>query len=162
MEITDLPAISGLAHERGIPFVVDNTFMSPYFQRPLALGVDIVVHSTTKFLNGHSDGVGGAVVLNNEDDANWIAFVQNSAGAILSPFDSWLVLRGTKTLALRMEQHDKSGRAVAAFLEDHPKVRKIYYPGSTSHKQHELAKRQQKGFGSMVSFDVGSLSVARQ
>ena len=119
--------------------------MSPYLQRPIEFGVDIVVHSTTKFLNGHSDGIGGAVVLNNEDDASWIAFIQNSAGAILSPFDSWLVLRGVKTLALRMEQHDKSGRAVAAFLEDHPKVQKIYYPGSKSHKQHELAKRQQQG-----------------
>ena len=101
------------------------------------------------------------MVLNHEEDANWIAFVQNSAGAILSPFDSWLVLRGTKTLALRMEQHDKAGRAVAAFLEDHPKVLKIYYPGSPSHPQHELARRQQKGFGSMVSFDVGSLAAAR-
>ena len=103
--------------------------MSPYLQRPLEFGVDIVVHSTTKYLNGHSDGVGGIVVLNDEEDANWIGFVQNSAGAILSPFDSWLVVRGTKTLALRMEQHDKSGRAVAAFLEEHPKVRKVYYPG---------------------------------
>src|SRR5437762_6242626 len=161
MMVTDLQAVSDVAHAAGARVVCDNTFMSPYLQRPLEFGVDIVVHSTTKFLNGHSDGVGGAVVLNNEDDANWIAFVQNSAGAILSPFDSWLVLRGTKTLVLRMEQHDKSGRAVAAFLEDHPKVRKIYYPGSTSHKQHELAARQQKGFGSMVAFDVGSLENAR-
>jgi cystathionine beta-lyase/cystathionine gamma-synthase len=134
--------------------------MSPYLQRPIDFGVDIVVHSTTKYLNGHSDGVGGIVVLNDEEDANWIQFIQNSAGAILSPFDSWLVLRGTKTLALRMEQHDKSGRAVAAFLEEHPRVRKIYYPGSLTHKQHELAKRQQKGFGGMVSFDVGSLANA--
>jgi cystathionine beta-lyase/cystathionine gamma-synthase len=140
--------------------VCDNTFMSPYLQRPIDFGVDIVVHSTTKYLNGHSDGVGGIVVLNDEEDANWIQFIQNSAGAILSPFDSWLVLRGTKTLALRMEQHDKSGRAVAAFLEEHPRVRKIYYPGSLTHKQHELAKRQQKGFGGMVSFDVGSLANA--
>jgi cystathionine gamma-lyase/cystathionine beta-lyase/cystathionine gamma-lyase/homocysteine desulfhydrase len=161
MIVTDLKAVSEVAHAAGARVVCDNTFMSPYLQRPLDFGVDIVVHSTTKFLNGHSDGIGGAVVLNNEDDASWIAFIQNSAGAILSPFDSWLVLRGTKTLALRMEQHDKSGRAVAAFLEDHPKVRKIYYPGSPSHKQHELAKRQQKGFGSMVSFDVGSLEAAR-
>src|SRR5947199_4503006 len=161
MIITDLQAVSEVAHSRGARVVCDNTFMSPYLQRPLDFGVDIVVHSTTKFLNGHSDGVGGAVLLNDEEDANWIAFVQNSAGAILSPFDSWLVLRGTKTLALRMEQHDKSGRAIAAFLEDHPKVKKIYYPGSTSHKQHELAKRQQKGFGSMVSFDVGTLEAAR-
>src|SRR5437660_354469 len=161
MIVTDLKAVSDVAHAAGARVVCDNTFMSPYLQRPLEFGVDIVVHSTTKFLNGHSDGIGGAVVLNNEDDASWIAFIQNSAGAILSPFDSWLVLRGVKTLALRMEQHDKSGRAVAAFLEDHPKVLKIYYPGSTSHKQHELAKRQQKGFGSMVAFDVGSLEAAR-
>src|ERR1041384_3341031 len=161
MIVTDLRAVSDVAHAAGARVVCDNTFMSPYLQRPLDFGVDIVVHSTTKFLNGHSDGIGGAVVLNNEDDAGWIAFIQNSAGAILSPFDSWLVLRGTKTLALRMEQHDKSGRAVAAFLEDHPKVLKIYYPGSKSHKQHDLAARQQKGFGSMVSFDVGSLENAR-
>ena len=161
MIVTDLKAVSDIAHAAGARVVCDNTFMSPYLQRPIEFGVDIVVHSTTKFLNGHSDGIGGAVVLNNEDDASWIAFIQNSAGAILSPFDSWLVLRGVKTLALRMEQHDKSGRAVAAFLEDHPKVQKIYYPGSKSHKQHELAKRQQKGFGSMVAFDVGSLEAAR-
>lgn len=161
MIVTDLKAVSDVAHAAGARVVCDNTFMSPYLQRPLEFGVDIVVHSTTKFLNGHSDGIGGAVVLNNEDDANWIAFIQNSAGAILSPFDSWLVMRGTKTLALRMEQHDKSGRAVAAFLEDHPKVLKIYYPGSKSHKQHDLASRQQKGFGSMVAFDVGSLEAAR-
>src|SRR5258706_4978321 len=161
MIVTDLKEVSEVAHRAGAIVVCDNTFMSPYLQRPIEFGVDIVVHSTTKFLNGHSDGIGGAVVLNNEDDASWIAFIQNSAGAILSPFDSWLVLRGVKTLALRMEQHDKSGRAVAAFLEDHPKVLKIYYPGSTSHKQHELAKRQQKGFGSMVAFDVGSLEAAR-
>ena len=120
-----------------------------------------MVHSTTKYLNGHSDGVGGIVVLNNEEDAKWLAFVQNGVGAILSPFASWLLLRGTKTLALRMEQHDRSGRLVAAFLEEHPKVRKIYYPGSLSHSQHDLARRQQKGFGGMVSFDVGSLEAAR-
>ncbi|HYX28998.1 MAG TPA: PLP-dependent aspartate aminotransferase family protein [Pyrinomonadaceae bacterium] len=162
MIVTDLKAVSDIAHAAGARVVCDNTFMSPYLQRPMEFGADIVVHSTTKFLNGHSDGIGGAVILNNEDDAAWIGFVQNSAGAILSPFDSWLVLRGVKTLALRMEQHDKSGRAVAAFLEDHPKVLKIYYPGSTSHKQHELAKRQQKGFGSMVAFDVGSFDAARR
>jgi cystathionine gamma-lyase/cystathionine beta-lyase/cystathionine gamma-lyase/homocysteine desulfhydrase len=161
MIVTDLKAVSDLAHSAGARVVCDNTFMSPYLQRPLEFGVDIVVHSTTKYLNGHSDGIGGIVVLNNQEDANWLAFVQNSAGAILSPFDSWLVLRGTKTLALRMEQHDRSGRAVAAFLEEHPKVQKIYYPGSASHPQHELAKRQQKGFGGMVAFDVGSLDSAR-
>jgi cystathionine beta-lyase/cystathionine gamma-synthase len=161
MIVTDLQAISDVAHRAGARVVCDNTFMSPYLQRPLDFGVDIVVHSTTKYLNGHSDGVGGIVVLNDEEAAQWMAFVQNGAGAILSPFDSWLVLRGTKTLALRMEQHDRSGRAVAAFLEEHPKVRKIYYPGSLSHRQHDLAKRQQKGFGGMVAFDVGTLENAR-
>ena len=161
MIVTDLKAVSDIAHRVGARVVCDNTFMSPYLQRPLEFGVDIVVHSTTKYLNGHSDGVGGIVVLNDEEDANWIAFVQNSAGAILSPFDSWLVMRGTKTLALRMEQHDKSGRAVAAFLEEHPKVKKVYYPGSVSHPQHALARRQQRGFGGMVAFDVGSLEAAK-
>jgi cystathionine gamma-lyase/cystathionine beta-lyase/cystathionine gamma-lyase/homocysteine desulfhydrase len=161
MIVTDLREVSEVAHKVGARVVCDNTFMSPYLQRPIDFGVDIVVHSTTKYLNGHSDGIGGVVVLNNEDDAAWIGFIQNSAGAILSPFDSWLVMRGTKTLALRMDQHDKSGRAVAAFLEEHPKVGKVYYPGSASHPQHALASRQQRGFGGMVSFDVGSLSAAR-
>src|ERR671926_427398 len=162
MMITDLKAVSDVAHAAGARVVCDNTFMSPYLQRPMEFGVDIVVHSTTKYLNGHSDSVGGVVVLNDEHDAEWLAFIQNSAGAILSPFDSWLVLRGTKTLAVRMEQHDASGRRVAAFLEEHPKVAKLYYPGSVSHKQHELAKRQQRGFGGMVAFDVGSLENARR
>ena len=162
MILTDLKEVSEIAHRAGARVVCDNTFMSPYLQRPLEFGCDIVVHSTTKYLNGHSDGVGGMVVLNDEEDANWIGFVQNSAGAILSPFDSWLVLRGTKTLALRMEQHDKTGRAVAAFLEEHPRVKKVYYPGSASHPQHALARRQQHGFGGMVSFDVGSLEAARK
>ena len=162
MILTDLKEVSEIAHRAGARVVCDNTFMSPYLQRPLEFGVDIVVHSTTKYLNGHSDGVGGIVVLNDEEDANWIGFVQNSAGAILSPFDSWLVLRGTKTLALRMEQHDRTGRAVAAFLEEHPKVKKVYYPGSASHPQHALARRQQHGFGGMVAFDVESLENARK
>ncbi|HEX8852097.1 MAG TPA: cystathionine gamma-synthase [Pyrinomonadaceae bacterium] len=161
MIVSDMRAVSEVAHRVGARVVCDNTFMSPYLQRPMEFGVDIVVHSTTKYLNGHSDGVGGVVLLNDERDAEWIQFVQNSVGAILSPFDAFLVLRGTKTLALRMEQHDRSGRAVAAFLEEHPKVQKIYYPGSVSHRQHELAKRQQKGFGGMVAFDVGSLEAAR-
>ncbi|HEV2883568.1 MAG TPA: PLP-dependent aspartate aminotransferase family protein [Pyrinomonadaceae bacterium] len=161
MIVTDLREVSEVAHRAGARVVCDNTFMSPYFQRPIEFGVDIVVHSTTKYLNGHSDGIGGIVVLNDEEDAAWIGFIQNSAGAILSPFDSWLVMRGTKTLAVRMEQHDKSGRAVAAFLEEHPKVRKVYYPGSASHPQHALATKQQSGFGGMVAFDVGSLDAAR-
>src|SRR2546429_3489290 len=150
MIVTDLKAVSDSAHAAGARVVCDNTFMSPYLQRPIEFGVDIVVHSTTKFLNGHSDGIGGAVVLNGERDAEWLQFIQNSVGSILSPFDSWLVLRGTKTLAVRMEQHDATGRRVAAFLEEHPKVRKLYYPGSLSHRQHDLAKRQQRGFGGMV------------
>src|ERR687889_2150316 len=161
MMITDLKAVSDLAHAAGARVVCDNTFMSPYLQRPIEFGVDIVVHSTTKYLNGHSDSVGGVVVLNDEKDAEKLAFIQNAVGAILSPFDSWLVLRGTKTLAVRMEQHDATGRAGPAFLAEHPKVEKLYYPGSLSHKQHELAKRQQRGFGGMVSFDVGSLDNAR-
>jgi cystathionine gamma-lyase/cystathionine beta-lyase/cystathionine gamma-lyase/homocysteine desulfhydrase len=161
MMVTDLKAVSDVAHASGARVVCDNTFMSPYLQRPIEFGVDIVVHSTTKYLNGHSDSVGGVVVLNDEKDAEWLAFIQNSAGAILSPFDSWLTLRGTKTLAVRMEQHDATGRRVAAFLEEHPKVQKLYYPGSLSHRQHDLAKRQQRGFGGMVAFDTGSLENAR-
>jgi cystathionine gamma-lyase/cystathionine beta-lyase/cystathionine gamma-lyase/homocysteine desulfhydrase len=161
MMVTDLKAVSDVAHAAGARVACDNTFLSPYLQRPIEFGVDIVLHSTTKYLNGHSDSVGGVVVLNDERDAEWLAFIQNSVGAILSPFDSWLVLRGTKTLALRMEQHDATGRKVAAFLEEHPKVEKLYYPGSVSHKQHELARRQQRGFGGMVAFDVGSLENAR-
>lgn len=162
MTVTDLQAVSDIAHAHGARVVCDNTFMSPYLQRPIDFGVDIVVHSTTKYLNGHSDGVGGFVALNNEEDAEWIGFIQNSVGAILSPFDSFLVLRGTKTLALRMEAHDRNGRAVAAFLAEHPKVEKVYYPGLASHPQHEIAKRQQKGFGGMVSFETGSLEAAKK
>ncbi|MGH9945865.1 MAG: cystathionine gamma-synthase [Pyrinomonadaceae bacterium] len=161
MTVTDLAAVSKLAHERGARVVCDNTFMSPYFQRPIEHGVDIVVHSTTKYLNGHSDSVGGFVALNDEKDAEWIGFVQNSVGAILSPFDSFLVLRGTKTLAVRMEAHDRNGRMVANFLAEHPKVQKVYYPGLASHPQHELAKRQQTGFGGMVAFEMGSLDNAK-
>jgi cystathionine beta-lyase/cystathionine gamma-synthase len=162
MAVTDLAAVSELAHARGAKVVCDNTFMSPYFQRPIEHGVDIVVHSTTKYLNGHSDSVGGFVALSNEEDAEWIKFVQNSVGAILSPMDSFLVLRGTKTLAVRMEAHDKNGRQVAAFLQEHPKVEKVYYPGLQSHPQHEIAKKQQTGFGGMVSFETGSLDNARK
>jgi len=160
MTVTDLKAVSEMAHARGAKVVCDNTFMSPYFQRPIEHGVDIVVHSTTKYLNGHSDSVGGFVALNDDQDAEWIGFVQNGIGAILSPFDSFLVLRGTKTLAVRMEAHDRNGRVVANFLTEHPSVEKVYYPGLTSHPQHELAKRQQSGFGGMVSFETGSLENA--
>jgi cystathionine gamma-lyase/cystathionine beta-lyase/cystathionine gamma-lyase/homocysteine desulfhydrase len=162
MTVTDLRAVSELAHARGAKVVCDNTFLSPYFQKPIDLGCDIVVHSTTKYLNGHSDSVGGFVALNDETDAEWIKFVQNGIGAILSPFDSFLVLRGTKTLAVRMEAHDRNGRVVANFLAEHPKVQKVYYPGLVSHPQHELAKRQQTGFGGMVSFETGSIDNARK
>jgi cystathionine beta-lyase/cystathionine gamma-synthase len=162
MSVTDLRAVADISHAHGARIVCDNTFMSPYFQRPIEFGIDIVVHSTTKYLNGHSDSVGGFVALNDEKDAEWIQFIQNSVGAILSPFDSFLVLRGTKTLAVRMEAHDKNGRAVAAFLDEHPKIQKVYYPGLASHPQHELAKRQQSGFGGMVAFETGSLDNARK
>ena len=162
MTVTDLQAVSEIAHACGAKVVCDNTFMSPYLQRPIEFGVDIVVHSTTKYLNGHSDSVGGFVALNDEKDAEWIGFVQNSIGAILSPFDSFLVLRGTKTLAVRMEAHNRNGQQVANFLAEHPHVQKVYYPGLVSHPQHELAKRQQKGFGGMVAFETGSLENAKR
>jgi cystathionine beta-lyase/cystathionine gamma-synthase len=162
MTVTDLKAVADVSHAHGAKVVCDNTFMSPYLQRPIEFGIDIVVHSTTKYLNGHSDSVGGFVALNDEADAQWIQFIQNSVGAILSPFDSFLVLRGTKTLAVRMEAHDRNGRQVAAFLSEHPKVQKVYYPGLTSHPQHEIAKKQQTGFGGMVSFETGSLENARK
>ena len=162
MTVTDLKAVADISHAHGAKVVCDNTFMSPYFQKPIDFGVDIVVHSTTKYLNGHSDSVGGFVALNDETDAEWIKFVQNGIGAILSPFDSFLVLRGTKTLAVRMEAHDKNGRVVANFLAEHPSVQKVYYPGLISHPQHELAKRQQTGFGGMVAFETGSLANAKK
>jgi cystathionine beta-lyase/cystathionine gamma-synthase len=162
MTVTDLQAVSEIAHAHGARVVCDNTFMSPYLQQPAQFGVDIVVHSTTKYLNGHSDSIGGFVALNDETDAEWIGFIQNSVGAILSPFDSFLVLRGTKTLAVRMEAHDRNGRQVANFLAEHPRVEKVYYPGLASHPQHEVAKRQQKGFGGMVAFETGSLDNAKK
>ncbi len=161
MEITDLAATAKIAHEHGAVLAVDNTFMSPYFQRPLELGADIVVHSTTKYLNGHSDGVGGAAILNDQALAERLKFLQNAAGAVLGPFDSWLVLRGVKTLAVRMRQHNENGLAIAQFLSKHPKVQKVHYPGLPSHPQHELAKRQMTGFGGMLSFETGSLEKAR-
>jgi cystathionine beta-lyase/cystathionine gamma-synthase len=160
MRLTDLRAAARLAHERDAKLVVDNTFASPYIQRPIELGADLVTHSTTKYLNGHSDSVGGIVVATRDEDIEWLKFYQNSAGAILSPFDSWLVLRGTKTLPLRMKQHSATGLALAQFLHGHSKVRHVYYPGLPSHPQHELASRQMKGFGGMLAFDLGSLDAA--
>jgi cystathionine beta-lyase/cystathionine gamma-synthase len=162
MQLTDLRGSADVAHRHGTKLVVDNTFASPYIQQPLVLGADLVIHSTTKYLNGHSDSVGGVVVASREDDIEWLRFVQNAAGAILGPFDSWLVLRGTKTLPLRMAQHSANGLALAAFLAAHPKARHVHYPGLPSHRQHELAKRQMRGFGGMLAFDVGSLEAARR
>jgi len=162
MKLTDLRRAAGIAHARGVKMVVDNTFASPYVQRPLELGADLVVHSTTKYLNGHSDSIGGIVVAVRDDDIEWLRFIQNTEGAILSPMDSWLVLRGTKTLAVRMAQHNRNGLAIAEFLEGHPKVQEVMYPGLPSHPQYELAKRQMNGFGGMLSFEVGSFEAARQ
>jgi cystathionine beta-lyase/cystathionine gamma-synthase len=162
MRLTDLRAAADLAHQRHAKLVVDNTFASPYIQRPIELGADVVTHSTTKYLNGHSDSVGGIVVATGDDDIEWLKFVQNAAGAILSPFDSWLVLRGTKTLPVRMRQHSATGLALASLLHNHPKVRHVYYPGLPSHPQHALAARQMRGFGGMLAFDLGSLEAAKR
>jgi cystathionine gamma-lyase/cystathionine beta-lyase/cystathionine gamma-lyase/homocysteine desulfhydrase len=162
MRLTDLAAAADLAHRRHSRLAVDNTFASPSLQRPIELGADLVTHSTTKYLNGHSDSVGGVVMAMRDDDIEWLKFVQNAAGAILSPFDSWLVLRGTKTLPLRMAQHSANGLALARFLDAHPKVKQVHYPGLPSHPQHELAKRQMRGFGGMLAFELGSLEAARQ
>jgi cystathionine beta-lyase/cystathionine gamma-synthase len=156
MTLTDIRAVADLCHEHGIDMSVDNTFMSPYFQRPIEFGADVVMHSTTKFLNGHSDGLGGVLVTTKPELAENFRFVQKCTGGILSPFESWLILRGVKTLAVRMRQHDANGRAVAAFLANHPKVSHVAYPGLENHPQHELAKRQMSGFGSMMSFEMGS------
>ena len=162
MALTDIRAVANLCHQHGVPVSVDNTFMSPYFQRPLALGADIVMHSTTKFLNGHSDGLGGVLVTNSPQHAEAFRFVQKCTGGILSPFESWLILRGVKTLSVRMRQHDANGRQVADYLAQHPKVSRVYYPGLASHPQHELAKRQMSGFGSMIAFESGSRANAEK
>lgn len=167
MEISDLGALAQIAAEASarsgakVRLVVDNTFASPVFQRPLALGADAVVHSTTKYLNGHSDSIGGAIVSATAEDGSRIGFVQNAAGAILSPFDSFLVTRGIKTLAVRMRAHDDNGRAVSAYLASHPKVPRVLYPGLPSHPQHALASRQMSGFGGMVTIDLGSYGAAK-
>jgi cystathionine beta-lyase/cystathionine gamma-synthase len=160
MRLTDLSAVSQIARRHRVKLVVDNTFASPAIQRPIEFGADLVVHSTTKYLNGHSDSVGGIVVAVHDEDIESLKFIQNSAGGILSPFDSWLILRGTKTLALRMAQHNVNGQALAEYLEGHPKVKRVLYPGLPHHPQHELAKRQMKGFGGMLTFDVGTVEAA--
>ena len=161
MRIADLAALSAAARAAGTTVVVDNTFMSPYFQRPLEHGAHIVVHSSTKYLNGHSDGVGGILVAGNPEHLERFRFLQNSAGAILSPFESWLLLRSVKTLALRMERHSENGGTIARMLAGHPQVAAVYYPGLPDHPGHELASRQMSGFGGMLSFDVGGMDQAR-
>ena len=162
LQITDIRCASNIAHEKNVRVVVDNTFASPYLQRPLTLGADIVVHSTTKFLNGHSDSVGGVVILKHDDDVEWMKFVQNAAGAILGPMDSWLILRGTKTLTIRMERTNENAQVIAEYLEAHPKVQRTIYPGLTSHPHYQLARQQMNGFGGLISFDVGSLDAAKR
>ncbi|MBA3642207.1 MAG: cystathionine gamma-synthase [Acidobacteria bacterium] len=162
LRLTDLTAACEIAHRRDVRVIVDNTFASPCVQRPIEFGADLVMHSTTKYLNGHSDSIGGIVIAAKQEDADGLKFIQNAAGAILSPFDSWLVLRGTKTLAVRMKQHNLNGQMIAEFLESHPKVTKVIYPGLPSHPQHDLAKRQMKGFGGMLSFEVSSFEEARR
>jgi cystathionine beta-lyase/cystathionine gamma-synthase len=162
MVLTDIKEVARIAHARKAELVVDNTFMSPYFQNPLALGADMVMHSATKFLNGHSDGMGGVIVGSKPHHAERLAFMQKTSGAIMSPFECWLILRGVKSLAVRMEQHDRNGRAVAQFLRKHPKVKKVLYPGLPDHPQYALAKRQMRAFGSMITVDTGSLSNAKK
>jgi cystathionine beta-lyase/cystathionine gamma-synthase len=161
LKLTDLAAACDLAHQHDAVVVVDNTFASPYVQRPFEFGADIVVHSTTKFLNGHSDSVGGVAIAMRDDHIEWLKFVQNAEGAILGPMDAWLVLRGTKTLPLRMERHNANAQAVAEHLAAHAKVRRVFYPGLPSHPQHELARRQMRGFGGLISFELGSFEHAR-
>lgn len=162
MEVTDIAGAAELAHAHGALLAVDNTFMSPYFQRPLEHGADVVVHSTTKFLNGHSDSIGGVLVARTAEHGEWFAFVQKSEGAIASPFDSFLILRGIKTLAVRMERHETNGRALAEHLARHPKVRKVFYPGLADHPGHEVQKRQATGFGALITFELGGFEAAKR
>jgi cystathionine gamma-lyase/homocysteine desulfhydrase len=161
MDITDIAAMAELAHARGARLAVDNTFLSPYLQRPLELGADYVVHSTTKYLNGHSDSIGGVLICNDLEDAEWFALVSKSAGAILSPFDSFLVSRGIKTLAVRMERHEQNARRIAEYLAVHARVRQVLYPGLPDHPGHEVHKRQASGFGAMISAVLGSYDEAK-
>ncbi|MCM3359863.1 bifunctional cystathionine gamma-lyase/homocysteine desulfhydrase [Psychrobacillus sp. MER TA 171] len=160
LKVTDIEAIAKYAKEKGLLTIVDNTFMTPYFQQPIALGADIVVHSATKYLGGHSDVVAGLAVVNSEELASELHFVQNSVGAVLGPQDSWLLMRGIKTLGLRMEEHNESAQRIAEFLNDHDAVGKVFYPGLSSHPGHDLMQKQATGFGGMISFDVGSAEKA--
>ena len=162
MNLTDLAAVGDLAQAHGYLYVVDNTFATPYFQRPLEHGADIVLHSTTKYLNGHSDMVGGLLVTSRDDVAERLGFIQNAAGGVPGPMDCWLALRGIKTLPLRMRQHDASGRRIAEWLTRQSRVTRVYYPGLPSHPQHEIACRQMTGFGGMISLDLGDTGRARR
>ena len=161
MDVADIAAVAKLAHARGARVAVDNTFLSPYLQRPLELGADFVVHSTTKFLNGHSDSIGGVLISSTAEDAEWFAFVQKSIGAILSPFDSFLTMRGIKTLAVRQARHEENARRIVDFLVHHPKVQRVLYPGLPDHPGHEIQKRQAHGFGSMITIEMGSFEAAK-
>jgi cystathionine beta-lyase/cystathionine gamma-synthase len=162
MEITDLRAIAKLAKSRKVLTVVDNTFATPYLQNPLDLGIDIVLHSATKYLNGHSDMLGGLVVVNDAKIAERLRFIQKSVGGIMSPFEAWMCIRGIKTLAVRMARHDANAIEVAAFLNTHRKIKKVHYPGLVAHPQHWLARKQMRGFGGIISFDLGSLDKAKK
>jgi cystathionine beta-lyase/cystathionine gamma-synthase len=159
--LSDIAAAAEIAHRHGAFLAVDNTFASPCLQRPLALGADLVMHSTTKYLNGHSDAIGGVVIAQHDEHIEWLKFIQNAEGAILGPMDSWLVLRGTKTLPVRMERHNANAMALAEYLAGHPKVAKVHYPGLPSHPEHALAQRQMRGFGGLITFQLGSLERAR-
>jgi cystathionine gamma-lyase/cystathionine beta-lyase/cystathionine gamma-lyase/homocysteine desulfhydrase len=161
LRLTDITAACEVAHRHGVAVVVDNTFASPCVQQPIDLGADLVLHSTTKFLNGHSDSIGGVVVAVRDEHIEWLRFVQNAQGAILSPMDSWLVLRGTKTLPLRMERHNANALALAEFLSAQPKVTRVHYPGLPSHPQHALARRQMRGFGGLISLELGDIERSR-
>ena len=162
MDITDIAAVAELAHAHGARVAVDNTFLTPYLQRPLELGADFVVHSATKFLNGHSDSICGVLIASTREDADWFALVQKSSGAILSPFDCFLVMRGIKTLVIRMDRHERNARRIVEYLVEHPKVRRVLYPGLSDHPGHEIQKRQASGFGSMITIEMGSFEAAKK
>jgi cystathionine beta-lyase/cystathionine gamma-synthase len=161
MEVTDLAAVAEIAHARGALMAVDNTFLSPYLQRPLEHGADFVLHSTTKFLNGHSDSIGGVLIAAKPEHTEWFALVQKSVGAILSPFDSFLILRGIKTLPVRMDRHEQNARRIVDLLVEHPKVRRVFYPGLPDHPGHAVQKRQSSGFGAMITIEMGSFAAAK-
>ena len=162
LNLTDLKAASEICKKHNLISIVDNTFMSPYFQNPLTMGIDIVLHSSTKYINGHSDVIGGILITNDEKIHSRLRYIQNAAGAIPSPFDCWLILRSTKTLAVRMERHNKNAVELAEYLSKSSFVKKVYYPGLSSHPQHELAKRQMRGFGGMISVELIDMEVAKK